>query len=314
MGGNIKVWLHYTNEFIRVCSFEKRLSKRAFLCANIYRHFYTAGMCELFGMSANTLSAVTFSLTGFAARGGRTGEHGDGWGVAFYEDPAWQIYTDADSCAYSPVAQWLTQHSIKSRQVIAHVRKATQGQVASENCHPFSHFYQRRLWVFAHNGDLKNFSPKLSGSYLPQGNTDSEQAFALLLQHLENTSADIQNLDALFTSLLPVVGKIAQHGTFNFLFSNGAALFAHCSTHLYYLIRQHPFPTARLVDYDMSINLNEHNQPGDRMALIATHPLTSDEAWTKISLHHLLMFVEGQLQRIQNTEGISAPSTNAAAA
>jgi len=34
---------------------------------------------------------------------------------------------------------------------------------------------------------------------------------------------------------------IAAHGTFNFMLSNGEALWAHCSTKLCYLVRQHPF-------------------------------------------------------------------------
>ena len=45
-------------------------------------------MCELLGMDCNTPTDILFSFTGFSQRGGRTGPHGDGWGLAFYEGKA----------------------------------------------------------------------------------------------------------------------------------------------------------------------------------------------------------------------------------
>lgn len=40
-------------------------------------------MCELLGMSANVPTDIVFSFTGLMQRGGRTGPHRDGWGIAF---------------------------------------------------------------------------------------------------------------------------------------------------------------------------------------------------------------------------------------
>ncbi len=45
-------------------------------------------MCQLLGMNCATPTDVTFSFTGFAARGGLTDHHADGFGVAFFEDKA----------------------------------------------------------------------------------------------------------------------------------------------------------------------------------------------------------------------------------
>ena len=42
-------------------------------------------MCQLLGMNCNTPTDIVFSFTGFATRGGRTDEHKDGWGIAFFE-------------------------------------------------------------------------------------------------------------------------------------------------------------------------------------------------------------------------------------
>jgi glutamine phosphoribosylpyrophosphate amidotransferase len=46
----------------------------------------------------------------------------------------------------------------QERNVIAHIRKATQGGVALENTHPFQRELWGRYWVFAHNGDLKEYA------------------------------------------------------------------------------------------------------------------------------------------------------------
>jgi hypothetical protein len=40
-------------------------------------------MCELLGMNANVPTDICFSFSGLASRGGRTGPHTDGWGIAF---------------------------------------------------------------------------------------------------------------------------------------------------------------------------------------------------------------------------------------
>ena len=100
-------------------------------------------MCQLLGMNCNTPTDVTFSFTGFAQRGGRTDHHGDGWGIAFFEGRGVRHFVDHQSACASPVAELIRRYPIKSRNVIAHIRKATQGVVTLENCHPFV----RELWA-----------------------------------------------------------------------------------------------------------------------------------------------------------------------
>ena len=47
-------------------------------------------MCQLLGMNSANPADLRFSFTGFAARGGLTDHHGDGFGVGFFEDKATQ--------------------------------------------------------------------------------------------------------------------------------------------------------------------------------------------------------------------------------
>ncbi|MBL8305023.1 MAG: class II glutamine amidotransferase, partial [Ideonella sp.] len=65
------------------------------------------------------------------------------------------------------------------------------------------------------------------------------------------------------------------------------------STRLSYLVRQRPFGRARLQDEDLSVDFSQLTSPGDRVAVVATEPLTTDEAWTPFAAGELKVFVNG---------------------
>lgn len=253
-------------------------------------------MCQLFALSCNAPSAVTFSFTGLSARGGQTGEHADGYGLAFHDDKVCRHFIDEGRASDSALAGFLRQHPIRARTVLAHIRKATQGAVQLSNCHPFVREWQGRHWSFCHNGDLKDFRPRLNGSYLPAGSTDSEHAFCWLLQELRRgfRGRRAPSWQALAPAIAELAEQIARHGRFNFLLSDGQALYAHASTRLFWLRREHPFPTAHLVDHDIALDLSVANGPDDRMVLVATEPLTRNEPWQPFGAGELQVFVAGE--------------------
>jgi glutamine amidotransferase len=244
-------------------------------------------------MNCNTPTDVMFSFTGFAERGGRTDAHSDGWGVAFFEGKGLRHFVDHQAACDSPIADLIRHYPIKSRQVIAHIRKATQGEVSLENCHPFVRELWGRYWVFAHNGNLDNYAPRLHAGFHPVGSTDSERAFCWLMQELAKSHVGVPSVSELTLTLRELIPQIARHGTFNFLLSNGEALWAHASTQLYYVLRQHPFTTATLSDEDVSINFADHARAGDRVAVVVTAPLTTNEVWQAFSQEELKVFVDG---------------------
>ncbi len=248
-------------------------------------------MCQLLGMNANTPTDVMFSFTGLATR---AAEHKDGFGIAFFEDKGLRLFVDPASALDSPVAEMVRRYPIKSDNVIAHIRKATQGHVALENCHPFVRELWGRYWVCAHNGDLKDFHPRLHGAFRPVGSTDSERAFCWLMQELAKAHAGVPTVDELSCTLRELLPALHAHGTFNLLLSNGQALWAHGSTHLYWLQRRHPFGRARLADEDLSVDFGALTTPDDRVAVIATQPLTADERWQPFEPGELRVFVGGQ--------------------
>jgi len=253
-------------------------------------------MCQLFALNSNVPSAVTFSFSGFSARGGDTGEHADGFGLAFHDGAACRLFVDAGRASDSALASFLRSHAIHARTVLAHIRKATQGPVQLSNTHPFVREWQGRHWSFCHNGDLVDFHPKLSGTFLPVGSTDSERAFCWILQELRRRFRG--RTAPAWQQLAPVIAelseRIARHGRFNFLLSDGAALYARACTSLYWLQREHPFPTAHLVDHDVTLDLSVANAADDRMVLVATEPLTRNEAWVPFGAGELRVFVDGE--------------------
>ena len=87
---------------------------------------------------------------------------------------------------------------------------------------------------------------------------------------------------------------LAAHGTFNMLLSNGQALWAHGSTQPVLASSAGTrSPTPRLRDEDLTRRLRRATTPNDRVAVIATEPLTADEAWTAFAPGELRVFVDG---------------------
>lgn len=253
-------------------------------------------MCQLLGMNANNPTDLTFSFTGFSQRAGKTGDHVDGWGMAFFEDNGVRHFVDHQSAIDSPIAEVIRRYPIKSKNVIAHIRKATQGVVNLPNCHPFVRELWGNYWVFAHNGDLKDFRPRLHSHFHPVGTTDSEHAFCWLMQELHKSHAGVPSIPELTLTLRELAAEISPHGTFNFLLSNGQALWAHATTNLCYVERAWPFSRATLSDEDLSVDFSEKNGPGDNTAIVVTAPLTQNEQWISFQRGELKAFVGGKAQ------------------
>ncbi|MEB3768047.1 class II glutamine amidotransferase [Acinetobacter sp. MD2] len=252
-------------------------------------------MCQLLGMNCATPTDITFSFRGFSQRAGVTSDHCDGFGIAFFEDKSCRLFVDNQSAIESPLADFVRNYPIKSRNVIAHIRKATQGKITLENSHPFVRELWGRHWVFAHNGDLHGFTPELTGQFTPVGNTDSEYAFCYLLdqlvKHFGYKAPSILEIAQVLEKIAP---SIAEHGTFNFCLSNGQALFSYATTKLHWLVRGYPFKPAQLIDLDVEVDFSVVTTPHDRVAVITTEPLTQNEVWTAFKPGQLIVFQDGQ--------------------
>ena len=254
-------------------------------------------MCQLLAMNCNVPTDICFSFAGFQARGGLTDVHKDGWGIAFFEGKAVRQFLDPEPSAHSQIAEFVKSYPIKSLNVIAHIRKATQGIVALENTHPFTRELWGQYWIFAHNGNVVDFKPTMNGTYTPVGTTDSESIFCWFMQELKNKFGNsYPGPEIVFETIKKLTDQVSTYGEFNFLMSNGKFLLAHCSKRLTYIVCKAPFTSARLKDQDLSVDFSSVTTNQDRVAIIATAPLTDDEAWTHVEPGTLLLFESGEIK------------------
>lgn len=258
-------------------------------------------MCQLLGMNCNTPTDIVFSFEGFSKRGGLTDHHTDGFGIGFFESKGLRLFLDNHPSAQSPVAELVRHYPIKSENVIAHIRKASQGQTTLENTHPFQRELWGEYWLFAHNGHLQNFQPEFD-HYQPVGNTDSEMAFCYILGQLRRQFSEKPDEATLAQAIFALVCEIREFGLFNMLLSNGQYLFTHTSTLLHYIVRQAPFGEAHLVDDDVAIDFAEVTTPNDRVAVIATLPLTDNEQWHQLAQNEFAVFHDGDIVHRQRPE------------
>lgn len=256
-------------------------------------------MCQLLGMNCNVPTDICFSFAGFSARGGHTDEHADGWGIAFFEGLGCRLFLDVLPSNVSPVAEFVRQYPIKSKHIVAHIRKATRGAITLENCHPFQRELWGRYWVFAHNGTLEGFNSSETDFYRAVGGTDSEVAFCYMLETLRRRFPDHEPMPAEVEACLSeTTERIRQYGSFNFLLSDGHVLYAHRSTNLHYVQRHAPFAAAHLIDRDVTVDFSAMATPDDKVAVIATTPLTDNEHWVPLEPNRLVVFRDGALLEV----------------
>jgi glutamine amidotransferase len=253
-------------------------------------------MCELLALNANTPTDMAFSFRGLSRRGGASGEHADGWGLASFtpDGSGLNLIREDAPAAFSLLADQLAERSPRALVSIAHIRKATQGQVALENCHPFARSWRGQTWVFAHNGNLAGAIPH-GDRHRPYGDTDSEAAFCWILDQLDAAQLDPADPQGLVVLLHRCATELAKRGTFNALISNGQWLFATATTRLHWLTRRAPFRTATLLDPPVQVDFSTLTTLNDVVTILSTEPLTTDEQWQAIEPGCSMLWSNGEL-------------------
>ena len=153
-------------------------------------------MCRLFGFRSVIQSQVHRSLLSAEnALVWQSERHPDGWGVAYYVENVPHVIKSASTAITDRLFRRVSG-IVSSQTVIAHLRKATQGEESMLNSHPF----QYGNWIFAHNGDIPNFDEirgQLVAEIPPElrrfilGDTDSEVIFYLMLGKLAERIDDL---------------------------------------------------------------------------------------------------------------------------
>ena len=225
-------------------------------------------MCELFGVSSDRKVRINDYLNTFYKR---SVEHHNGWGLALLDDGIISIEKEPVRAVDSRYLKNRLTGSILTSRCMAHIRKATIGDVSFCNTHPFAlNDRTGRKWVLVHNGTVFD-SPELS-SYLhsQEGSTDSERILFYVVDRV-NELDDVGNETERLELIDDIVHTITPGNKINFLLYDGDYLFVH------------------------------KNEPGtmystirDGAVVIATHPLDNLQ-WKEIPQNQLLVFKDGSL-------------------
>jgi predicted glutamine amidotransferase len=262
-----------------------------------------AGMCRLFGFRSVIQSQVHSSLmSSDNALATQSAQHPDGWGVAYYMGGSPHVVKSSQTAVHCQIFQRISG-VVSSQTVLAHIRKATLGQKNILNTHPF----QFGRWVFAHNGNIKDFdqcrekliqliNPDLKRFLL--GETDSELLFYILLSFINNDTPlhseniTIKNLIVSIKKALAEIQKIVgdycidprgsdKETYLTFLLTNGTTMLAHQGGKLlYYSTYKNKCP-----DRDVCTSFaDECEAPADKEGfvnhlLFSSEPLSGENVW-----------------------------------
>jgi len=222
----------------------------------------------------------------------------DGWGIGFYQGKASFILKKAVSVLKDERFRNITE-AVSSKVIIAHVRKATVGEVKEANTHPFRY----GVWLFAHQGTISDFrkiKPRIKKS-LPvshrkkiKGTTDSEYSFFLFLHNLRRAGSIIKGnipLRKAENALKKTIKSILEYNrtlksetgsTLNFLITNGRYLLASkVGIPLYYISRNEVIPKKieQISDETLLKIKLEPLQGGGKSVIIASEKITDEEGW-----------------------------------
>ena len=176
-------------------------------------------MCELFGAvlnnggCPNTLEKFRY----FAL------QNPDGWGIAWYTKRKLHLEKSIKSAWWDTKYQ-ATLRNVKSKLILAHLRKMSIGNIREVNTHPFIF----GKYVFAHNGsvDVRPLVEYLKGKYKQiKGTTDSEVLFHFIIQNMEKWG----NFMGLRKAVKEInkVTKERKVTSINFLMTDGRYLYAY---------------------------------------------------------------------------------------
>lgn len=233
--------------------------------------------CELVDASHSLLVQSQKDLEGFS--------HADGWGIAQWDEDGVSVMRHL-AAAHEGEDYRNFARTVQTRQMIAHVRQATAGDICFENTHPFVH----GRWVFVHNGTIRHFTEGVKETIWPeitpdrrnliQGNTDSETLFQLLMTRLD-AHPGRPAAEVIAAAIHDVANWCAAAGPcenlgLNILLSDGHRFFAVRWQQTLWTLQREGVRDAQLCG-----DAPEDDTEDYRAFLIASEPLT-DERWQPV--------------------------------
>ncbi|MDD5687431.1 MAG: class II glutamine amidotransferase [Elusimicrobia bacterium] len=188
-------------------------------------------MCRMLGViSTNKISPLWLeSFQELAVRGRikntMSEGHYDGWGVAGYLGK-WAVHFGrSEKSAISDSDNFLiaTEKAMMSstKILIAHLRKASEGDKIIENTHPFI----KDDWIFCHNGTIYNSERLLMPGCKYEGTTDSERFFKFLIDRLDKKS--VKDYKETIRDVISEIESKCKFTSLTFLLSDGKNMYCY---------------------------------------------------------------------------------------
>jgi len=141
--------------------------------------------------------------------------NGDGFGLGWYDHSIDNIpgLFKSTQPAWNNLNLVNLTGKIKSKLFFAHVRAASQGGVANDNCHPFMF----KNLLFMHNGTIHGFQKikrpirRLLDDDIYEwvkGQTDSEHFFALFVHTLRENNLTTDTIDDFYKNLILTIERL----------------------------------------------------------------------------------------------------------
>ena len=229
-------------------------------------------MCELFAVNASKPVEVGGYLRVFFQH---SNLHPHGWGISWRESDEISLHKEPVRAIDSPYLGKLLRDPIAKSHLLAHIRLATLGRIARENCHPFIQSdWSGTEWMMIHNGTI--FNDALTTGY--PGGSDSARVILFLIDVLNATQSRYGwelDFDARFNALNSALTKLSNGNKLNVILDDGEYLYVHTNT--------------------MEKTLYVKQEPG--VALFATQPLDASPLWQPVPTAQLQAYRDGELVR-----------------
>ena len=145
-------------------------------------------MCELFGVTAKRNIRINSLLDTFFSH---SAEHQNGWGIALFDEDGGSIVREPVKAIDSSCLKGILKGNVDTSGCIAHIRKATIGDINEKNTHPFSVCDESgRRWVLAHNGTIFESEVLRPYQYAQAGTTDSERILLFIVDQMNRQYRD----------------------------------------------------------------------------------------------------------------------------
>ena len=230
-------------------------------------------MCEIFCFNSNTPKQVNECLECFY---NHSDEHPHGWGLATMQSNEFVIDKEPVKATCSAHLKNILSNPVVGKNVFAHIRLATVGEIVSPNCHPFTELDDNnRSWMLIHNGTIFDYPELDKYDCVESGSTDSEKILLYIIDKIndfESKKGAPSTIKERFNLLSDIVADMSKNNKLNLMIYDGDLTYIHSNMAgtLYYLI-------------------------DDDGILVASSPVNDNKDWQEVELNKLFGLVDGQI-------------------